>query len=53
LAGNYLRPIPLYRITWKHVTVAPGSDWDGTIGEMLFAARYSHAQGWQVRVNAC
>ncbi|HUY22040.1 MAG TPA: hypothetical protein VMV22_06840 [Acidimicrobiales bacterium] len=49
------RFIALLPITWHHVApLAPGSGaWDGDIGGLLFAARYTQAQGWTVQLNAC
>ena len=49
----YSRSIQLYPITWKHTVLAPGSTWDGTIGTMLFTARFVTGQGWQIGFNAC
>ncbi len=49
----YSRPVPLQPITWKRTVLAPGSAWDGTVGTLLFTARYVTGQGWQVGLNAC
>jgi hypothetical protein len=51
--GFYSRSIQLYPITWKHTVLGPGSTWDGTVGTMLFTARYVTGQGWKVGFNAC
>ncbi len=52
--GGYVpRPVVLYRIVWKHIVLAPGSVWDGTIGGMPFTARYSQGHGWTVGLDAC
>ena len=48
--GYILRDLP--PLTWKS-TVEHGDRFDGTVGGVLFQARYQAAQGWTVSLNAC
>ena len=47
------RPVQLPGITWKPLTLAPGSEWDGTIGTTPFRATYRTGEGWRAWLNAC
>ena len=51
--GQVDRSATLWPITWKRTELTPGDFWDGTIGTMLFRARYTVATGWSVQLNAC
>lgn len=47
------RPVPLPAITWKHTVLAPGSEWDGTVGTSYFRAVYTAGVGWDVGLDVC
>jgi hypothetical protein len=50
-AGGYLYAAPR-PVRWK-TTVTDHGRFDGTIGEIMFAAAYTPANGWNVELNAC
>jgi hypothetical protein len=46
--------VTLPTIRWQHHPAAEGMpSFDGTIGGILFRARYHSGAGWHVRLNAC